>query len=180
MEIPTLQTNRLILRGWREADLDRYCMLRGDAEASQFIGGVMSRDETWRNIATLLGHWMLRGFGVFALEEKATGQFVGYCGPWFPHGFPEREIGWALLPSAQGKGFATEAARRARSFAYEQLGWTTAISLIVSENVNSRRVAQRLGATLDGTAEFRGKTCDVWRHPQPAELPPAELKGRAM
>ena len=130
--------------------------------------GPLSRDGAWRGIALFIGHWTLRGYGHFALEEKSTGAFVGYCGPWFPLGFPEREIGWALLPTAQGKGYATEAAKCARDYAYGTLGWLTAISLVAPENVPSRRVAERLKARLDGTTELRGKLVQIWRHPPPA------------
>jgi RimJ/RimL family protein N-acetyltransferase len=162
--IPTLETERLILRTWRESDFDRYFMLRGNQTAAKFIGGVMSRDDTWRSIAAILGHQVLRGYSIFALEAKATGLLVGYCGPWFPLGFPEPEIGWGLLPTENGKGYATEAAKRALAFAFGPLGWTTAISLIAPENVPSARVAERLGAKLEGNTEFRGKTCGVYRH----------------
>jgi RimJ/RimL family protein N-acetyltransferase len=164
IEIPTLETERLWLRNWRESDLDRYFMLRGDEAATQFIGGVTSRDDTWRGIAMLLGHQILRGYSIFALEEKSTGLLVGYCGPWFPLGFPEPEIGWGLVPSEQGKGFATEAAKRALAFAFGPLGWTTAISLIAPENLPSARVAERLGAKLEGSTEFRGRMCGIYRH----------------
>jgi RimJ/RimL family protein N-acetyltransferase len=162
IDIPTLETERLLLRPWRECDLDRYFLLRGDQVAAEFIGGAMSRDDTWRGIAMLLGHQVLRGYTIFALEEKATGTFIGYCGPWFPLGFPEPEIGWGLVPSNSGKGYATEAAKCALAFAFGPLGWTTAISLIAPENLPSIKVAKRLGARIDGTTKFRGRTCDIY------------------
>lgn len=168
-DIPTLETERLILRSWHESDLDRYFMLRGDQAAAQFIGGALSRDDTWRSIATILGHQILRGYSIFALEEKATGAFVGYCGPWFPLGFPEPEIGWGLVPSENGKGYATEAATRALSFAFGSLGWTTAISLVDPKNLPSVRVAERLGAKLESSTEFRGRMCGIYRHPTPMQ-----------
>jgi RimJ/RimL family protein N-acetyltransferase len=166
--IPTLETERLWLRSWREGDLDRYYELRGNETAAQFIGGALSRDDTWRGIAIILGHQVLRGYSIFALEEKAQGRLVGYCGPWFPLGFPEPEIGWGLLPSESGKGYATEAAKRALAFAFGPLGWTTAISLVDPKNLPSARVAERLGAKLESSTEFRGKMCGVYRHTPPS------------
>ena len=167
MIVPTLESERLTLRGWRESDLDGFASIMADEAYSRFIGGPLSRDAAWRGIALFIGHWSLRGFGHFALEDKSSGAFVGYCGPWFPFGFPEREIGWALVPSVQGKGYATEAARRVRDYAYGTLGWSTAISLVAVDNAASRRVAERLGARLDGTTEYRGRMCQLWRHPPP-------------
>ena len=75
----------------------------------------------WRCI---LGHWALRGYGHWAIEEKAGGRFVGYSGLWNPEGWPEPEVMWGLMADAHGRGYATEAARRAREFAYRKLGWT--------------------------------------------------------
>ena len=166
--VPTLETERLILRGWRESDVEGYAELLGKADGARFIGGPLSADDAWRKMATHIGHWSLRGYGSFALEDKQTHAFVGYCGPWYPQGFPEPEIGWALLPFARGKKFATEAARRTIQYAFSQLGWTTAISLIAHENIASIRVAERLGAVRDGSTEIRSLMCGIYRHPAPS------------
>ena len=166
-EPPTLETERLILRGWRESDLDGFAALYETPE-SRFIAGPQSRDGTWRIMALQIGHWALRGYGSFVLESKQTRSFLGYCGPWNPLGFPEQEIGWGLLPSARGQGYATEAAKRALQFAFETLQWPTAISLIATENSASRRVVERLGAVLESSTEYRGLACGIWRHPTPS------------
>jgi RimJ/RimL family protein N-acetyltransferase len=172
IEIPTLETERLVLRPWRESDIEAYAAMRADPVTMRFIGGAMTRQDTWMRLAADAGHWLLRGYGRLVVTEKATGAFIGYCGPSFPLGFPEPEIGWGLIPTAQGKGFATEAARCTLDYAYGVLGWTTAISLIASENYPSIRVAERLGARLDGTTEFRGMVLDIYRHPAPAQKLP--------
>ena len=74
---------------------------------------------------------------------------------------------WGLLRNYHGRGYATEAAARARAYAFQELQWPTAVSYIVAENLPSRRVAERLGATRDGTTELKGTAVDVWRHPSP-------------
>jgi RimJ/RimL family protein N-acetyltransferase len=168
--IPTLETERLILRPWREADHAPYARLMSDAATARYIGGVLSADDAWRKMASIIGHWQLRGYGSWALEAKANGAFVGYVGPWFPHGFPEPEIGWSLLPEYHGRGFATEAARSARDYAYRVFGWTTAISIVADGNISSERVAARLGAVRERTLEIRGMSAGIWRHPPPDEL----------
>jgi RimJ/RimL family protein N-acetyltransferase len=168
-EIPTLETERLILRPWRASDLDAYAAMRADPDNMRFIGGAMTRQDTWQRLASDAGHWLLQGYGRLAMDEKATGAFVGYCGPAFPLGFPEPELGWGLIPAAQGRGFATEAARCARNYAYGPLGLKTLISLIAPENLPSIRVVERLGAQLEGTTEYRGIKLGIYRHPPPAK-----------
>lgn len=168
--IPSLETERLVLRPWRESDLDDVAAFYADEATAKFVGGVCARDDAWRRLASMVGHWGLRGNGPWALQEKATGHYVGWCGIWGPEGWPEPELMWSLMGSAHGKGYATEAATRARRFAYETLGWSTLISLIVPENAPSRRVAARLGARIEGQVELRGYRMDVHRHPGRAQI----------
>jgi RimJ/RimL family protein N-acetyltransferase len=170
MTIPVIETERLRLREWREADLPAFAAFWADEATARFVGGTANQDGAWRIMAMYLGHWLLRGFGLWALEDKASGRWAGWCGPWNPEGWPEPEIGWALATAFHGRGYATEAARRARDFAYQQLGWPTAVSYIAAENAASQRVAARLGATLEGPGELRGKPVGVYRHPAPNTL----------
>jgi RimJ/RimL family protein N-acetyltransferase len=168
MTVPVLETERLRMREWREADLAPLAAFYTDAAAARFLRRPSDLDEAWRFLAVRVGHWVLRGYGAWALEEKASGLWVGYCGLWNPHGWPEPEVMWSLAPSARGRGYATEAARRARDFAYDQLGWTTVISCIVPENVASQGVAHRLGAKLERSIELKGHTTGIYRHPYPS------------
>lgn len=171
--IPVLETDRLILREPRESDFEPYARFFAH-EQSHPIGGPVPRDVAWRKLATLAGHWMLRGYGMWALEEKSTRDFAGFCGLWYPEGWSEREIGWSLMLGKTGKGYATEAARKARHFAYTTLGWQTAISLIATTNEPSKRVATRLGATFEEirSIPYQGATltAEIYRHPGPESL----------
>jgi RimJ/RimL family protein N-acetyltransferase len=163
--IPVLETDRLVLRAGRDEDFEAVVAFYADEEASKPVGGPLSRAEAWGRMAFNRGHWVLRGFGNWALEEKGTGDYVGWSGLWFPEGFPEREIGWGLVMSKRGRGYATEAAFRARTYAYETLGWETAISLIAPDNFRSRRVAERLGATFERVIQHERMEFGVYRHP---------------
>jgi RimJ/RimL family protein N-acetyltransferase len=165
LTIPVLETERLRLRGWREEDLPAFAAFWADESTARFVGGSCSRGDAWRRMAAQVGHWVLRGYGMWAVEDKATGHLAGYCGPWNPEGWPEAEIGWGLLKAFHGRGYATEAARRARDFAYGELGWPTVVSYIAAENAASQRVAARLGAMFEGPGELQGHPVGVYRHP---------------
>ena len=168
--IPRLETERLILCAPSEADLDADTAFFA-SDAAKFVGGPLRRDEVWRLIASLLGHWSLRGYGFWSAEEKASGTYVGRIGLWCPEGWPEPEIGWTLMNNATGKGYATEAALAARSYAYDVLGWETAISLIDLDNHASKAVAKRLGAQFEYHYDHpKFGRSEIWRHPAPADL----------
>ena len=145
--IPTLETPRLRLRPWRDSDLEPYCEFTSDPEVMRYLGAgeVMDREGTWRNIALILGHWAMRGYGFWAVEEKAAGAFVGRVGLWQPEGWPGLEVGWSLLRRHWGRGYAAEAGRASLDHAFTKLGATRVISLIAAENSRSIRVAERLG-----------------------------------
>lgn len=168
-EVPQLETERLILRAHRESDIAEEIVFY-QTEPSQMVGGPMEETDVWRYIAMMMGHWALRGYGFWALEEKETGAYVGRSGLWKPLGYDEAEIGWTLMNHATGKGYATEAAMAARNYAYDVLGWQTAVSLTLPENTASQAVAKRLGATMERTFESKYGLAQIWRHPGPSDL----------
>jgi RimJ/RimL family protein N-acetyltransferase len=158
-EMQTLQSERLVLRMFGESDLDAYAEMCGDADVMRYLGDghTLTRAEAWRHMAFVIGHWHLRGFGLWAVEERRTGQLAGRVGCWHPEGWPGFEVGWALRRRFWGKGYATEAALQAIDFAFNQLGQERVISLIQPENGNSVAVATRLGMSLLGEADIMGR-----------------------
>jgi RimJ/RimL family protein N-acetyltransferase len=167
---PTIETNRLIMRTPQESDLPHEIAFFA-SDASRFLGGPKQPEEVRKSFVGLIKFWVKNGHGLWSLEEKATGAYVGRAGLWFPKGWPDPEISWALMTNATGKGYATEAAHAARRFAYEVLGWTTAVSLIGPLNKASEAVAKRLGAVFEKTCERpEYGTMNQWRHPGPEAL----------
>jgi len=170
---PTLETERLILRPTAAEDLDGWAALMGDEQSARFIGGVQSRPEAWRGMAATAGSWALQGFGMFSVIERGTGAWIGRIGPWRPLGWPGDEIGWGLLRSAWGRGYAAEAASASMDWAFDTLGWRDVIHVIDSANAPSRALAQRLGSTCrgmgrlpaphDGEYEIWGQDAASWR-----------------
>lgn len=116
----------------------------------------MTRLEAWRHMAFLVGHWELLGYGYFAVEEKASGKFIGRIGYTNPDGWPGFELGWTLLPEFQGKGYATEGARFLLEYAFNEMDRDHVISVIHPDNERSIAVAVRLGEKLEGETEIGG------------------------
>ena len=162
--IPTITTDRLILRGWSEADLDPLARMYADERVVRYLGNpqTATRDETWRSIAMMLGHWDLRGYGPWALEERGTGAFVGRSGLYNPQGWPGLEAGWVLSPDHWGKGYATEAGHASIRWAFDELRADHVISLIHPKNAASIRVAERVGETYEGTTTLFGRDVLVY------------------
>lgn len=170
---PVIETERLILRAARLGDFETFAAF-GLSDRARFVRPAdYDREKAWRGFGHMVGHWLLRGYSLFAVEERATGRTIGTVGPWFPEGWPEPEIGWTILADdLEGKGYAFEAAAAARRFAFDTLGWTTAVSYIHPENARSIALARRLGAVEDPAAAHPGtEPCLVFRHPRPEALP---------
>jgi RimJ/RimL family protein N-acetyltransferase len=157
LDIPTLETKRLKLRPFRRSDIDDYAALNADPEVQRYIGGVVwDRGRSWRHLAFLIGHWHLGGAGTWAVEGRATGELAGKIGFSCPDGWPGFELAWMLARRYWGRGYATEGARAALGFAFEDLCQEHVISLIRPINGASIRVAERLGERLEGTSVVAG------------------------
>jgi len=161
-----LETQRLILRPPIQSDLDGWAEFMADPEAQLYLGGVQSRPMAWRHMATMAGAWTLLGYGMFSVLRKDTGQWIGRIGPWRPEGWPGTEIGWSLLKSAWGHGFAYEAAVASANWAFGYLGWSDMIHTIDPENAASIALALRLGSRLIGpgvlAAPYEGSRVDIY------------------
>jgi RimJ/RimL family protein N-acetyltransferase len=160
LTIPTITTDRLRLRGHTEEDLERCAAMWADPRVVRFIGNrPRSREETWTRLLKYVGHWSLKGFGFWLVEEKATGSFVGEVGfaehkrDFAPslHGLPE--IGWALAPEKQGVGYASEAVKTAIAWSDEHFSTRKTICIIHPDNAPSIRIADSNGYVVSSTID---------------------------
>ena len=161
--IPVIETGRLRLRALREDDVEPLAGFYA-SERARFYGMIAGAADVWKQVAAFAGSWVIKGFGPWAIEERATGRLAGLCGPWAPPRFPEPEITWALLDGFEGRGLATEAARASLGFAGARLGWETAVSCIHPDNARSIRLAERLGAVHDYDWDAMGERLAIYRH----------------
>jgi len=146
---PTLTTERLTLRPLRADDLEPFfaIMSTGPVRAALHVRDGYSRGDAWGTLTSLAGLWELRGLGQWAIEERATGRFVGRAGLYWrvePE-WPGVEVGWMLDPDVWGLGYATEAASRAVRYGFDEVGVDALFSVILPENTRSQAVARRLG-----------------------------------
>ena len=167
LQIPQLTTDRLLLRAFRPDDFEPYAAMMANPEVGRFLmdGRPLSRTEAWRQMAMFIGHWVLRGYGPWAVEERATGQFIGRIGCLELEGFPAFEIAYTLTASAWGRGYAREGAAAALRYAREVLGRREIASIIRPGNTASIRVAESLGAVAGETVEFFGAPSIVYWYP---------------
>ena len=156
--VAELQTARLVLRHWRDADRPPFARLNADAEVMRWFPSPLTRQQSDDLAARLAAHLDREGWGLWALEERATGRFAGFTGlarPGFDAPFtPAVEIGWRLARDAWGRGFATEAARAAAAYGFCELALDEIVSFTVARNARSRAVMARLGMRHDRAGDF--------------------------
>ena len=145
MQVPVLETERLVMRGFTPADFEPYAAASADPEVQRFLGGPVGRGRAWRSLAMHIGHWELRGYGQWALERRDDGRTIGRAGLWNPEGWFGVEVGWRLDRGAWGHGYATEAGAATLEWAWATLDVDRVVSVIDPRNEASVRVAERLG-----------------------------------
>ncbi len=158
--VPVLRTERLVLRSFTRDDFEPFTKIVADPEVVRYLddGAPISREDCWRGMALFIGHWHLRGYGWWAVEDRATGDFLGRIGLYNPEGWPGIEVGWLLRRDAWGAGLATEGASAAVDYAFDVVGAAHLISLIDPRNARSIRVAEKLGERYEKDLVFKGKT----------------------
>lgn len=146
------------MRRWRDEDLGPFAEMNADPEVVEYLPGALSRDESDEVVRRIEGGFEANGFGLWALEVREGGKFVGFAGlnvPGFEaHFTPAVEVGWRLARAAWGNGYATEAGRAALRFGFEQVGLSEIVSFTTAENHRSRAVMERLGMTHDPADDF--------------------------
>ncbi len=167
MLIPRLETERLVLREFRESDFEPYAEMLADPEVTCFIAPApMNRADAWRSLSALIGHWTLRGYGRWAVTRKTDGAFMGPVGMINPEGWVALEIGWTIGKPFWGHGYATEAAAAAMRYAFLTQPVDELISCIDPDNTPSQAVAARIGEAKGRrhalTMQGRDWPIDIW------------------
>jgi len=155
LSAPILRTERLMLREWRDSDRIPFAELNADPDVMQFMPTRLNQDESDALAQRIKDHFTQNGFGWWAVEVIGGESFIGFVGLSIPRfSAPCVEVGWRLARHAWGNGYATEAARRAMRFGFEELRLNEIVSFTVPHNVRSRRVMERLGMTHDPAEDF--------------------------
>lgn len=169
-DIPVIQTQDLILRGYREDDFEALAAF-GASPRAGFVGGPHDRWASWRAFLAGVGHWALRGFGMWVVEHRETGRVAGRVGMILNDGWHEPELGWHIYDGFEGRGYAYQSTRAARHHAARHMGLDRVISYIDAQNIRSIRLAHRLGATFEREAILLGNPCQIFRHPSALNAP---------
>ena len=167
-QVPVLRTQRMVLRGWRDEDRVPFAAMNADPRVVAHLQGPLSREESDAFVDRIKAQWREHGLGLWAMQLVGSGQFIGYTGLW-PAPFLEREppieIGWRLASVHWGRGYATEAARAALQYAFEDLRLPRVHSFTVPQNERSLRVMERIGMSRVPGGDFDHPRVDPARYP---------------
>ncbi|KGM47157.1 GNAT family N-acetyltransferase [Pseudooceanicola atlanticus] len=172
--IPVIETERLVMRGPEPGDYPSFRHTFASYR-SRFMGGPLNAYETWMLYAAEIGHWQIRGYGMWMIHDRKTDETLGMAGGWKPAQWPEAEIAWIIWPETAGHGYALEATHAARGYFYNTLGWEGAVSYLDPKNLDSVRLAERLGAVKDNAAPTVDGHDVCYRHPSPADLRSSQI-----
>ncbi len=165
---PRLETPRLWLRAFTPDDLDAYFRMTSDPVTMQYMKARQeTREDAQRSLDFVEDHWQRLGYGLWAAEEKASGDLVGRIGLLQPPGWPGLEVGWLVARERWGEGFATEGARTSLEWGFATLEVDRILSLIAPDNRASIRVAEKLGERFDRRLEFQGQDVSVYAIDRP-------------
>ena len=155
-----IETDRLRLRPWREGDLDAYARVCADPEVMHYMPGIVTREQAAEQIVRFMRHFEERGYCYWAVEDKASGAFIGRIGLMYKEDWSEgphkTDIGWLIDRAYWGRGLATEGARASLRYGFKELGFERVIGIVLPDNVASRRVMEKLGMGYRGEARWRG------------------------
>lgn len=165
LNIPVIETDRLILRGPCEDDFEAFAEF-GASDRSKFVGGPYTRHRSWGGFLATYGHWALRGYGMWMVQDRASGDTAGRIGMIFNDGWDEPELGWHIFDGFEGRGLAYEGAKAARDHAAAHQGLDGVISYIDPDNTRSVALAKRLGAFRESDGMVAGHPCHIYRHPK--------------
>lgn len=165
---PVITSKSLILRGYQESDYKRFAEF-GASERACFVGGPANAATCWRSFMAAIGHWTLRGYGMWVIEDRKSGQVAGRAGVILNDGWHEPELAWHIYDGFEGKSVAYHATLLAREYCARHFGLDRVMSYISKENQRSIRLATRLGATFEKDVLVRGASTQMWRHPSVLE-----------
>ena len=157
-DVPTIESARLILRDWRDEDVDAWAAMNADPRVTEFLGGPYTRERSEWSAGEIRRRLTSDGYGWWAVEVRDGAPFAGVIAlqrvPFEAAFTPAYEIGWRFACEQWGRGFATEGARAALRHAFDRLGWSEVVAFTTVRNLRSRRVMERLGMTYDPSDDF--------------------------
>jgi RimJ/RimL family protein N-acetyltransferase len=156
-----LRTDHLTLRRWRDSDLEPWAAMNADPEVREHLGDLLTREQSDASVARFQVEFDQRGYGWWAVEVQATGEFIGFAGlDQVDDGMPFTgvEIGWRLARSAWGQGYATEAALTVLAYGFDTLELPGILAVTTAANLRSQAVMRRIGMTRDPAGDFDDPT----------------------